>query len=72
MRDRARQGQLLRGRQDHLADQDGTLALCKVSPEKFEVFESPGAEASPDPSDAEGARLYVRDRKTIEAFDLAR
>ena len=57
-----------------LADQDGTLALCKVSPEKFEVLsKAPVLESIAwTPPTLVGTRLYVRDRKTIEAFDLAR
>jgi hypothetical protein len=54
--------------------QDGTLALCKVSPEKFEVLsKAPVLESIAwTPPTLVGTRLYVRDRKTIEAFDLAR
>ena len=57
-----------------LADQDGTLALCRVSPEKFEVLSKAAVLESIawTPPTLVGTRLYVRDRKTIEAFDLAR
>ncbi len=57
-----------------LADQDGTLALCKVSPAKFEVLSKASVLESIawTPPTLVGTRLYVRDRKTIEAFDLGR
>lgn len=57
-----------------LADQDGTLALCRVSPQKFEVLSKASVLESIawTPPTLAGARLYLRDRKTIEAFDLAR
>ena len=57
-----------------LADQDGTLALCKVSPEKFEVLAKAAVLESIawTPPTLVGTRLYVRDRKIIEAFDLTR
>jgi outer membrane protein assembly factor BamB len=57
-----------------LADQDGTLALCKASPEKFQVLSKASVLQSIawTPPTLVGTRLYVRDRKTIEAFDLAR
>ena len=57
-----------------LADQDGTLALCKVSPEKFEVLSKASVLQSIawTPPTLVGTRLYVRDRKTVEAFDLGR
>ena len=57
-----------------LADQDGTLALCKVSPEKFAVLSKAAVLESIawTPPTLVGTRLYVRDRKTIEAFDLGR
>jgi len=57
-----------------LADQDGTLALCKANPEKFEVLSKASVLQSIawTPPTLVGSRLYVRDRKTIEAFDLAR
>jgi hypothetical protein len=56
-----------------LADQDGTLALCRVSPQKFEVLSKASVLESIawTPPTLAGTRLYVRDRKTIEAFDLA-
>jgi outer membrane protein assembly factor BamB len=57
-----------------LADQDGTLALCRVSPQKFEVLSKASVLESIawTPPTLVGTRLYLRDRKTIEAFDLAR
>jgi len=57
-----------------LADADGTLALCRVSPEKFEVLSKASVLESIawTPPTLVGTRLYVRDRKTVEAFDLAR
>jgi outer membrane protein assembly factor BamB len=57
-----------------LADADGTLALCRASPEKFEVLSKASVLESIawTPPTLVGTRLYVRDRKTIEAFDLAR
>jgi outer membrane protein assembly factor BamB len=57
-----------------LADQDGTLALCKVSPEKFEVLSKASVLQSIawTPPTLVGTRLYVRDRKTIEAFDIGK
>jgi outer membrane protein assembly factor BamB len=56
-----------------LADQEGTLALCRVSPQKFEVLSKASVlqSISWTPPTLVGTRLYVRDRKTIEAFDLA-
>jgi outer membrane protein assembly factor BamB len=55
-----------------LADQDGTLALCRVSPEKFEVLSKASVLESIawTPPTLVGTHLYLRDRKTIEAFDL--
>jgi outer membrane protein assembly factor BamB len=57
-----------------LADQDGTLALCKVSPQKFEVLSKAQVLESIawTPPTLVGAHLYIRDRKTIQAFDLSR
>src|SRR5436190_6465087 len=57
-----------------LADQDGMLALCRVSPQKFEILSKAQVLQSIawTPPTLVGTRLYVRDRKTIEAFDLAR
>jgi outer membrane protein assembly factor BamB len=57
-----------------LADQDGMLALCKVSPEKFELLSKASVLQSIawTPPTLVGTTLYVRDRKTIEAFDLGR
>ena len=57
-----------------LADQDGMLALCRATPEKFEVLSKVQALESIawTPPTLVGTRLYVRDRKTIQAFDLGR
>jgi outer membrane protein assembly factor BamB len=57
-----------------LADQDGTLALCKASPSKFDVLSKASVLQSIawTPPTLVGTRLYVRDRKTIQAFDLGR
>jgi len=57
-----------------LADQDGTLALCRVTPQKFAVLSKASVLESIawTPPTLAGTRLYLRDRKTIEAFDLAR
>jgi len=56
-----------------LADEDGTLALCRVSPEKFEVLSKASVlqNIAWTPPTLVGTHLYVRDRKTIDAFDLA-
>lgn len=55
-----------------LADQDGMLALCRATPEKFEVLSKASALESIawTPPALVGTRRYVRDRKTIQAFDL--
>ncbi len=57
-----------------LADEDGTLALCRATPEKFEVLSKFSAleNIAWTPPTLVGTRLYVRDRKTIVAFDLAK
>jgi outer membrane protein assembly factor BamB len=57
-----------------LADQDGTLAICKASPAKFEVLSKASVLESIawTPPTLVGTRLYVRDRRTIQAFDLGR
>ena len=57
-----------------LADQDGTLALCRATPEKFEVLSKASILQSIawTPPTLVGTRLYVRDRKTIAAYDLGR
>jgi len=56
-----------------LADEDGTLALCQASPEKFEVLSKASVleNIAWTPPTLVGTRLYLRDRKTIEALDLA-
>jgi outer membrane protein assembly factor BamB len=57
-----------------LADQDGTLALCRATPQKFEVLSKASIlqSISWTPPTLVGTRLYVRDRKTIAVYDLAR
>ena len=57
-----------------LADEDGTLALCRATPEKFEVLSKFSAleNIAWTPPTLVGTRLYVRDRKTIVAFDLGK
>jgi outer membrane protein assembly factor BamB len=57
-----------------LADEDGTLALCRATPEKFEVLSKASVlqNIAWTPPTLVGTRLYLRDRKTIAAFDLAR
>ncbi len=56
-----------------LSDQDGTLALCRATPQKFEVLSKASVMQSISwtPPTLVGTRLYLRDRKTIVAFDLA-
>jgi outer membrane protein assembly factor BamB len=55
-----------------LADEDGTLALCRASPEKFEVLSKASVleNIAWTPPTLVGTRLYLRDRKTIMALDL--
>jgi outer membrane protein assembly factor BamB len=57
-----------------LADQDGTLALCRASPQKFEVLAKASVMQSIawTPPTLVGTRLYLRDRKTIAAYELGR
>jgi len=57
-----------------LADEDGTLALCRATPEKFEVLSKASVleNIAWTPPTLVGTRLYLRDRKTIAAFDLSR
>jgi outer membrane protein assembly factor BamB len=57
-----------------LADQDGTLALCRATPQKFEVLSKASVlqSISWTPPTLVGTRLYLRDRKTIAAYDLGR
>lgn len=57
-----------------LADQDGTLALCRATPEKFEVLSKASVlqSISWTPPTLVGTRLYLRDRNTIAAYDLGR
>jgi outer membrane protein assembly factor BamB len=57
-----------------LADQDGTLALCRATPQKFEILsKAPILESIAwTPPTLVGTHLYLRDRRTIQAFDLGR
>lgn len=57
-----------------LADEDGTLALCRATPEKFEVLSkfSELPNIAWTPPTVVGTRLYLRDRKTIMALDLGK
>ncbi len=57
-----------------VADQDGTLALCRMSPEKLEVLaQAPVMESIAwTPPTLVGTKLYIRDRKTIMALELGR
>ena len=57
-----------------LADEDGTLALCRVSPEKFEVLSQVSLlqNIAWTPPTLVGTHLYLRDRHTIMALDLGR
>lgn len=57
-----------------LADQDGTLALCRATPQKFEVLSKASVlqSISWTPPTLVGTRLYMRDRHTIAAYDLGR
>jgi outer membrane protein assembly factor BamB len=55
-----------------LADEDGTLALCRVSPQKFEVLSKISLlqNIAWTPPTLLGTHLYLRDRKTLMALDL--
>ena len=55
-----------------LADQDGTLALCRATPQKFEVLAKASVLQSIawTPPTLVGTRLYLRDRKTVAAYDF--
>ena len=57
-----------------LADEDGTLALCRASPEKFEVLSQVSMlqNIAWTPPTLVGTHLYLRDRKTILALDLGK
>lgn len=57
-----------------LTDEDGALALCKATPERFEVLSRASVlqNIAWTPPTAVGTRLYVRDRRIIAAFDLGR
>ena len=56
-----------------LADEDGTLALCRATPQKFEVLSKVSLlqNIAWTPPTLVGTHLYLRDRKTIVALDLA-
>jgi outer membrane protein assembly factor BamB len=57
-----------------LADQDGTLALCRATPQKFEVLSKASVlqSISWTPPTLVGTTLFLRDRKTIAAYDLGK
>lgn len=57
-----------------LSDQDGTLALCRATPQKFEVLSKASVlqSISWTPPTLVGTRLYLRDRQTIAAYELGR
>jgi outer membrane protein assembly factor BamB len=57
-----------------LADEDGTLALCRATPQKFEVLSQVSLlqNIAWTPPTLVGTHLYLRDRKTIMALDLAK
>jgi outer membrane protein assembly factor BamB len=57
-----------------LADQDGTLALCRATPQKFEVLAKASVLQSIawTPPTLVGTRLYLRDRKSMAAYDLGK
>lgn len=55
-----------------LLDEDGTLAIARATPERFEVLTQIGLlqKISWTPPTLVGTRLYVRDRSSIIALDL--
>jgi hypothetical protein len=57
-----------------LADEDGTLALCRATPQKFEVLSQVSLlqNIAWTPPTLVGTRLYLRDRKTVMALDLGK
>jgi outer membrane protein assembly factor BamB len=57
-----------------LADEDGTLALCRATPQKFEVLSKVSLleNIAWTPPTLAGTHLYLRDRKTIMALDLGK
>ena len=57
-----------------LADEDGTLALCRATPQRFEVLSQVSLlqNIAWTPPTLVGTHLYLRDRKTIVALDLAK
>ena len=56
-----------------LLDEDGTLGLATISPQGLKVLarSSVLTNLAWTPPTLAGTKLYVRDRKTIAAFDLA-
>ena len=57
-----------------LADENGTLALCRATPQKFEVLSQVSLlqNIAWTPPTLVGTHLYLRDRKTMVALDLAK
>ena len=57
-----------------LADEDGTLALCRATPQKFEVLSRVSLlqNIAWTPPTLVGTHLYLRDRKTNVALDLSK
>lgn len=57
-----------------LADEDGTLALCVATPQKFQVLSQTSMlqNIAWTPPTLVGTHLYLRDRKTMVALDLAK
>ena len=55
-----------------LADQDGTLALCRMTPQKLEILSKASIleNIAWTPPTLVGTTLYLRDRKTIAAYDV--
>lgn len=55
-----------------LADEDGTLALCRATPQKFEVLSQVSLlqNIAWTPPTLVGTHLYLRDRKTMMALEL--
>jgi len=65
---------LLAGDKLILADQDGLLALCRATPDKFEVISKVPLlqEIAWTPPTLVGSTLYLRDRHTLMALSLAK
>ena len=57
-----------------LADEDGALALCRATPQKFEVLSKVSMlqNIAWTPPTLVGTHLYLRDRKNIIALDLGK